>query len=340
MAHEQLLPDVRRIDQEGFYPEGFLRAFGAAGGFAAHAREEAGIATSLALTTEIGTLCASSAFLLWCQNSCIWYLVQTENEALRERWLSSLVHAELLAGTAFSNPIKHDAGLEALRLSGVRENGGYRVSGVLPWVSNLELGHLFGIIFATREGPVAALARVDGERVRIGPSGRFSALEGTATHSVRFHDAWIADHDLLAPNATVFLEKVRPGFLLLQLGIGFGIIRGALRDMEKVERRLGNLNRYVSDGPDTLRPELEALEEKAALLACAHAASRTGLRAVLETRLATAELVGRATAAGLQHAGAPGFLIDSAPQRRLREGAFFALLTPSMKHLRSLLARI
>jgi DNA-binding cell septation regulator SpoVG len=40
------------------------------------------------------------------------------------------------------------------------------------------------------------------------------------------------------------------------------------------------------------------------------------------------------------HQGARGYLINSAPQRRVREAHFAAIVTPAIKHLRSEMARL
>jgi alkylation response protein AidB-like acyl-CoA dehydrogenase len=298
-----------------------------------------GLAEAIRTTSEIGSFCGSTAFLLWCQNTCVWYLANTGNAALRERHLQDVATARTLGGTAFSNPMKHFAGLESLKLKARRERGGYIVNGVLPWVSNLGLGHLFGTVIDAGVGRVAALVRVDGKQVRLGPSGRFAALEGTATYSLRFEEAYIPDEDLLGAPAEPFVDRIRPGFVLLQLGIAFGIIRGALRDITRANRTLAAVNRFLPDRPEALESDLLALEAEAGQLAKIHPPEPDSryLKAVLRVRLEAAQLTTRAAFSALQHAGAPGFLVDSAPQRRVREALFFSILTPSVKHLRKVL---
>ncbi len=259
LAEEQLRPDVHRIDREGYYPEAFLRALGAAGGFSAHAFRPEGLAEAIRITMAIGKHCGSTAFLVWCQNTCIWYLRNTSNVALRDRHLAEVVEAKTLGATAFSNPMKHYAGLEELRLKGRRVSGGYRVTGSLPWVSNLGLGHLFGTVFELEEEKIAALISVDEKTVRLGPSGQFIALEGTATHSLRFEEAFVPDSDVLGKPADPFVNRIRPGFILLQLGIGFGIIEGALDDIAHSEQNAKPADNYLPDGRETLRSALEGL---------------------------------------------------------------------------------
>ena len=52
------------------------------------------------------------------------------------------------------------------------------------------------------------------------------------------------------------------------------------------------------------------------------------------------ELALRATQSALLHQGARGYLMSSAPQRRIREAHFVAIVTPAIKHLRWEMARL
>lgn len=338
LARQHLRPLVRRIDRQGFYPEAFLRLLGGAGGYAHHARRPEGLREAIRITTEIGAYCGSTAFLLWCQNTCVWYLAHTENAPLRDAHLESLARGELLGGTAFSNPMKCFSGIEPLRLKGRRTSAGIIVNGTLPWVSNLGPGHVFGTVVQVEDEHVCILARINEQTVVLGPSGQFAALEGTATYSIRFQDALITEDDILADPAEDFVDVIRPGFLLLQLGIAFGIARGALNDINRSKKSLAGINRFHDEQHEDLSHELAALEERADRLAKTPLnQDKTYLRHVLELRLQAVEFVRRTAIAALEHAGAPGFLADSAPQRRVREALFFGLLTPSGKQLRKML---
>jgi len=338
LAEEQLRPDVRRIDQEGYYPAPFLRALGAADAYCVLTGRPEGVAEAIDVTSEIGRHCGSTAFLLWCHYTCIWYVTMTDNASLRERYLEDLTTGRILGGTALSNPIKHYSGLEDLYLKARRVSNGYIVNGALPWVSNLGIGHLFGAIIDAGEERIAALIRIDGEKVRLGSSGKFSALEGTATYSLRCDDAFISDDDLLGRPAEPFVDKVRPGFLLLQAGIGFGIVRGILDDIARSNHKLREINRFIDLQPEAIAEELASLEAEV------HRLCETPLdpspsyqRKVFEARLAVADFTHRASYSGIQHAGAPGFLANAHPQRRVREALFVTLVTPSVKQLRKIL---
>src|SRR5258708_3711633 len=137
LIEEHLRPDVVRIDTEGFYPEAFLRRFGAAGGFALHAASPDKMTEAIDAMAQVGRFCGSTAFLIWCHDACVWYLANTANQKLRERLLQPVASGARLGATALSNPMKHFSGLEVLRVTGARLHDGYRIRGSLHWLSNL-----------------------------------------------------------------------------------------------------------------------------------------------------------------------------------------------------------
>jgi hypothetical protein len=138
---DELRPLVRRIDTEGLYPARILRRLGEAGAFAHHRQHQGkgarGIVDAIAAMAEVGADCLSTAFCAWCQDALVWYLDRADNAAPREHYLAA-VAAGRLGGTGLSNPMKFFSGLEPLALKGVRVAGGYRVTGRLPFVSNLD----------------------------------------------------------------------------------------------------------------------------------------------------------------------------------------------------------
>ena len=346
-AEAELAPLVERIDHEGHYPEAVLRSLGASGLFGLHLAAHTPLAQpSLGLAVEamavVGETCMSTAFCAWCQNACGWYLELSQNAALRERAQPGLATGATLGGTGLSNPVKAAAGIEAFKLRAKRAPGGYQVSGVLPWVSNLGQGHLFGTVFEDADDPahrIMALVECGQPGVEIRQNAHFVALEGTATYSILFRRAFIADEMLLADQAPELMRRVRPGFVLLQTGMGLGVIAACVALMREADRTHGATNQYLPTRPDDVEYRLDAL--RATIARLARTPTETApefLRAVLEARLAVSELTLEATTAAVLHGGARGYLEGSAIARRQREGNFVALITPSIRHLRMELA--
>src|SRR3546814_15417946 len=109
-AKAELAPLVQVIDQ-GHYPGEYMHHLGALGGFGAGIPAELGgqgldLATQIEATTLVGQECGSTAFLVWCQSSCAWYLLHSPNEAVRNRYLARVSKGELLSGTGMSNAVK------------------------------------------------------------------------------------------------------------------------------------------------------------------------------------------------------------------------------------------
>ena len=345
IAADTLAPIVTEIDLDGRYPEKVLREVGAAGGFARHLLPSGDMAAAIDVMAVLGEQCLSTAFLGWCQNACAWYLENTENAALREAVLPAVASARQLGGTALSNPMKTLSGIESLLLRGERVDGGYRVSGNLPWVSNLGPDHVFGAVFRVGEKAdgqsVMALLRCDASGLELRQAHRFTALEGTRTFSVRCRDLYVPNEWILAEPAEPFLRKIRPGFILLQTGMALGLVRGCIEIMRRAGRSTHNVNALLPVQPDEIEERLEALTARVRALAVTPRETAPHfMRHVLTARLACSELSLEAAQAAMLHAGARGYVQTAPAQRRLRESYFVAIVTPAIKHLRKELAAL
>lgn len=365
IVQRDLVPIAAKIDIEGHYPEDVLRAIGAAGGLglhlpSRHADRASDMARSIESMAIAGEVCLSTAFLMWCQSACGWYLENSENGALRAEMLPRVATGQVLGGTALSNPMKFLSGIEPLQLVGTRVPGGYRVRGQLPWVSNLGAGHVFGLVFRTDDGhgdgrgdghgdgpsgghgrEVMALVSCDAEGLTLTQGAHFTALEGTRTFALRFEDVFVPESWILADPAGPYLARIKAGFILMQTGMAIGLVAGCIDIMQRANRSLSHVNCFLDDRPETLEEEL------AALRADVHRLGGTPwerdpdyLRQVLQARLRAGEMSIRAASAAMLHAGARGYLVRAPAQRRLREAYFVAIVTPAIKHLRKELARL
>ena len=280
----------------------------------------------------VGEECLSTSFLMWCQNACAWYLGQTENHTLRAQLQDDVASARRFGGTALSNPMKHFADIEPLRLKGRRVSDGYVLDGQLPWVSNLGVDHVFGAIFGVDEGAgdrrIMALIDCANPGVSLRQDAHFTALEGTRTFSVRFNDAFIPDSMVLADPAEAMVARIRAGFVLLQTGMGIGLVRDCVEIMQRSDRSLEHVNRYLDDRPEDLAAELEGLSRSIRELAATPIeAAHEYMRSVLQARADISTLSLRAATSALLHAGARGYLSHAPAQRRLREAHFVAIVT-------------
>jgi alkylation response protein AidB-like acyl-CoA dehydrogenase len=351
IARGPLARDAERIDREGHYPLDILRALGEAGGLAAHLDANgADFVGAIRAMTEVGRVCGATAFMMWCHDVCGLYMEQSGNPALTGDRLAKHARGVTMGGTGMSNPMKTFARIESMLLQARRVPGGYRVSGTLPWVSHIARDHCLGAVamvvdedgrVVDEEHEVMFILDCDMPGVTLKHCPTFSAMEGTSTWSVRLTDVLIdADH-LVADPVRPFIARIRGAFILLQTGMGLGVVQGSIDSMWQVEDQLGHVNAYLDDRPATLQAELDDLTTRIETLAqTPYSTDKDWLIDVLDVRAHASELALRAAQSALLHQGARGYLMSAAPQRRVRESHFVAIVTPAIKHLRKEIARL
>jgi alkylation response protein AidB-like acyl-CoA dehydrogenase len=355
LATGPLAQTVESIDRQGVYPEALLRQLAGLGAMSAHLDSEAGAGDyflSIQAMAEVSRVCGATGFMMWCQAVCGLYLQQSGNPALMGEVLQRHVAGLGLGGTALSNPMKSYAEIESLLLRATPVEGGYRVNGTLPWVSNLAADHYCGAIAAIEsvegaESKHAAsrelmfLLRCDAPGVTLRACPSFSAMEGTGTYALHLKDLFIAAPDTIADPAKPTIARIRSAFVLLQCGMAVGITQGAIDSMWAVEAQLGHVNQFLDDRPDALQAELDGLVARVQqLCATPFDTSTEFFIDVLDARAHGAELCLRAAQSALMHQGARGYLMSSDVQRRVRESHFVAIVTPAIKHLRKEMARL
>ncbi|MES9845277.1 MAG: acyl-CoA dehydrogenase family protein [Candidatus Sedimenticola sp. PURPLELP] len=343
IVDQDLKPLTVNIDLEGYYPEEVLRKLGPLGAYRQHlpaARPDGEHDMGLALKTmaTVSHECLSTGFTTWCQDTCGWYLQNAQNSEVRDEWLPKIASGEVLGGTGMSNTMKAFAGIEELRLSGKRVDGGYIVNGTLPWVSNLGDDHVFGTLFALDDKSgksVMALVSCAAEGFTLRQSAHFTALEGTRTFACIFENVFIPDAMIIDHDGAGFLRRTRAGIVLLQFGMGVGNIQSCIDMSREVEPLLGHVNSYLDDRPDQLQEDLnDAVEAVFALAEDPFESSDEFFREILQLRLAAGELALKASQSAMLHTGAKGYLRSAPAQRKLRESYFIAIVTPAIKHLR------
>jgi alkylation response protein AidB-like acyl-CoA dehydrogenase len=336
----QLRPLTRQIDEDGIYPAEIMRKLGEAGAYRHHA-EGTDLIGAIDDMATISSICGTTGFSMWCQDALVWYLANSSNQDARTRYLADAANGRLLGGTGLSNPMKALAGIEPLALTGTPSDGGYRVRGRLPFVSNVEDGHLFAGIFQVpaQDRLVMAVFRAGTDNVTLAQNAHFIGLEGSATCSVLIRDAFVPQAHVLADDARAFVAQIRNGFVLLQTGFGLGVARGAARSMreDSIGRRLGA---HLPLGPDEIDERAAKLRDRVRSFAQNHqAADRPAFLEVLRLRLDVSWLALEAAQAAMLQFGARGYLAHSEPARRLREAQFVAVVTPSVKHITAELAK-
>jgi hypothetical protein len=359
VAEGSLAAVADAVDRRGTYPEAVLRELGRLGALQCHHADRGtpGTAADYGLAiramAEVSRVCGATGFMTWCHMVCGLYMEQSGNPALGGEVLRRHGRALTMGATGMSNPMKSFAGIEQFLLRAVPDGDGYRVSGTLPWVSNLGDDHYFGVVApvvaadgtpAMRDGSpheIMFLVHCDADGVERRDCPSFSAMEGTNTWAVRLTNYRVGPERLLADPARPFIARIRGAFVLLQAGMAVGVTQGAIDSMWAVEPQLGHVNRFLDDRPDALQAELDALTARVMALASNPFETDPEFFVdVLDARAHGAELALRAAQSALLHAGARGYLMSSPVQRRVRESHFVAIVTPAIKHLRKEIARL
>jgi hypothetical protein len=278
--------------------------------------------------------------LLWAEYALQWYLVNSPNRALAADMLPQMARGEALGGTAQSNSMKSCAGIEETRLKAQRVDGGYVVNGVLPWVSNIGPAHYFhmGASLPGTSGLVIGLMHGSTPGLTLTQNAHFIGMEGTNTYACQFRDVFLADAKVVChpEEFGAFRDRTKSAFILLQMGMGLGLVDACVAMMKRADKTHGHVNRFLDVQADALETELDAA--RAATYALAEKIGRDGsaphVKETLQLRLAGSELALKAANAAMLHLGAKGYLSNNAAQRRLREAYFIAIVTPAIKHLR------
>jgi alkylation response protein AidB-like acyl-CoA dehydrogenase len=350
LIKQDLEPIVKDIDLKGVYPKQFMHKVGELGGFAQSVPVEfGGAAKGLKAATQvieaISYQCLSTGFVAWCQIACAWYLQNSENTYLHREVLPKVASGEILAGTGLSNPMKHFAKIEKIAIEAKPCEGGYVLNGLLPWVSNIDTGHYFAVVARienTEDYLMAIVAEGDFPGLTLRQNAHFIALEGTKTFSCVLRDVFVPHEFVLAAPCDQYVPKIKPGFILTQVGMGLGLVHSCIDLIDRSNKRLGHVNNFLDDQAEDLAAELEMLRSQTYSLADAIDASNGKYdpqldREVIQARIAGAEVSLKAANSAMLHAGARAYLHGSAQERKLREAYFVAIVTPAIKHLKKML---
>lgn len=344
IARGPLAKIVVDIDQKGHYPLEIMRLLGESGALAAHLQthgENFGLA--LRAMASVSRECGATGFLMWCHMVCGLYLQAAPDASLSKDLLARHATGQTFGGTALSNPMKALAGIERMALTAVEADGGFLVSGNLPWVSHIAEGQYCGAM-ARKDGQpgqeVLFLLRFE-DASALHRCPHFSGMEGTSTWGIRLDNHFVPASDVIAFPAQELVTTIKAPFILLQGGMAAGIVQGCIDSMREAEPQLGHVNRFLEDRPDTMQQELDAFVQRALYLAqTPHRTDKDYLLDVLDLRVLGSELALRASQSALLHQGARGYLSAAASQRRVREAQFVAIVTPAIKHLRLEIARL
>lgn len=282
----------------------------------------------------------AAAFVCWGQRAFIEYLLQSPNQALRERLLPSLLKGELAGATGLSNAMKFLSGIEALQVRGRPQAEGWALEGRLHWVTNLrKCGFVVAAAIECDAGgaPFVLAIPSDAKGLERSDDLQLMGLQSSNTAALAFHQVELARDWLLHENAREFLPRVRPAFLALQCGMAIGLAR---RSLSEVQEHLNGRGSFLEEARQVLHERLENTvgELKQGLHEGRFLAQPAAL---FKLRITLAECAADAVQLELQTSGGKAYLnaYGEGFARRWRESAFVPIVTPSLVQLRAELHR-
>jgi alkylation response protein AidB-like acyl-CoA dehydrogenase len=349
---KNLAPKVQDIDLKGEYPRDFMHQVGILGGFGQAVSREFGgsgngLTNAIQVIEAISQECLCTGFITWCQIACAWYMQNSDNEYLKKNVLPKIATGKVLGGTGLSNPMKHFAGIEKIALVAERKSKGYIINGLLPWVSNLGSGHYFGIAakISNSEQYLMAIVCESMSGLSLKQNAHFIALEGSSTFSCVFRDVFVPDEFILAAPCREYVNLIRPGFILTQVGLGLGLVASCIKIMELTNKKTENVNCFLEDQVQDIATALQVAQVNTYSLASEINYQKEPIESdlfkeVIQARIVGSELSLRAAHAAMLHTGARGYLHGNKAERKLRESYFVAIVTPALKQLKKMLSEL
>ncbi|WP_369134762.1 hypothetical protein [Modestobacter sp. I12A-02662] len=240
--------------------------------------------------------------------------------------MPALTAGGLTGSTGLAPALTDLAGGQPLPVRAERDGGGWRLTGSVPWASNLFDDAVLVTPARTADGGrLVAVVRLSAATVV--PAGPLLALNGTG--SVGLPDVRVTGGEVLSTDLAAFVSLCLPAMLLLQTALAIGLADAAL------PAAAGRLT-----GPNgTLRADHELLTarhtEVARRLSARAADPRSAGRPELaQLRLDALHLAADAVRLESTVASGSGFRADSPTSRRVREVAFLPVQAPTEGQLR------
>ena len=331
--------DACNVDETGFYNSQILSKIAKSGGIY---NSQTGLIDAIDKMAQASKHCLSTGFNMWCQSTLSWYTSRIDNEHFKSLH-QSISNGNILGGTGLSNPFKTFSGLAEIKLHGKKVDGGYAISGKLPWVSNIEYNHYLAVVFKNENDThTFALVKCEKDKTIVSQPNSFIALDGTATVAVEFDDTFVDDKNVLTDKFEEFAPNIRSGFVALQCGMGLGILQRVKQIIEDENKNVensvlniqsGDIQNWIDDIENRLNKNIEKITDTIT-------DDSDFWNDSLKIRRDLSDYTLQSLQACMLHSGAKGYLKGSLAERTLREGYFVATITPSFKQLELMINKI
>lgn len=319
---------LKQLGQADVFRQGVPEKFGGLGNTLKDAIE---------VISEVAEYSVTAAFVSWSQRTYIEYLLTAKADSLDEFRFDELLAGEYAGATGLSNVMKFLSGLEPLQIQAEVMEGGWKLNGELPWVTNFHpKGFTVAVAADSAQGLLLFLVPSNRAGFDRRPNLKLIGLKGSSTATATLTDVSVSQTELLSDNATQYIPTIRPAFLGLQCALSIGLIKRSVQQV--IAKKHSNL---VNDQITHIQQQLE--ENLAALFGGLESGQFvTQARRLFEIRIALSELTQHAIQLELCSTGGKCYLIpyEDGFTRRLKESAFIPIVTPSVLQLKTELSRL
>ncbi|MEO0646373.1 MAG: acyl-CoA dehydrogenase family protein, partial [Cyanobacteria bacterium J06650_10] len=192
----------------------------------------------------IATYSGALAFLQTQHQSAASLLLSGENQELKQTYLADMVTGRRKVGVGFSQLRRHPAPLKAQKVT-----AGYRISGVVPWVTGAGLFTEFVGAAVLPDGrAVFGLLPLEsqgghGRGLSLGEPMALAGMAATSTVQVRVNDWLLNNERVIAVKPADWLEGRDRANPLSPIGLIFGCTQAAINELQ------ANLARRKIDHP-------------------------------------------------------------------------------------------
>lgn len=329
LIENELEPYLVEIDEGTHYPRTFIQNLFKAGYF-----KENDLTNNLEVIEEVSKSCLTTGFCLWCQLAFSTYLQHAKQPHFNQDLQQALLSGEILGATGLSNPMKSLNDLEAFNLAHYYKDNQLYVKGKLPAVSNIGPDHYFGAISkAENDGElVMFIVHASQDGVTLEEKSNFLGVNGSATFKIEINDVPIPENQIITRDAKSFAADIRPQFVALQIPIALGSIRSSLDLIHQFSDAQNGINKYLEYDIDNFEDRLQRIKTDFYHLV-QNKDLQNDFAELIKLKKQAGYLLLEVNQASMVNGGSRAYSPKAPQARKLKEGFFFAALTPTLRHL-------
>ena len=304
--------NIRQLGEAGFFGLGIATEHGGLGADEVTKHEYAEI---------LASACGVTAFTQQQLQTGTKFVTESANEALKRELLPALAAGRRHCGIA----------LAQLRRSGpplmraVREGVGYRLNGVIPWITGWSLldGFVLGAVLEDGDHLFVHVDRVrDDATLKASAPLPLVVMAASDTVEVEVRDLWLSDDAVLRRQPAEALRQAEHRGLTTHTALPLGCARASARHLRELAQKPGR--ETLSQTAMALTFEIDQCRRAALTWNCECVDHPDYAAYALRARAGALVLAMRAAHAAVVATGGRAHLTTAAPQRLMREAQFYA----------------